>query len=131
MIVFKDWNDSLTESISLDTQCPIEEIDIADVYDDHLQPRKQRQGWLHCFCLRVYQAKGEVASTQEEFLKVNPNIKDEPCVEWLWVYQNSFRLQLITGALVGAINALVCIIFELTGPLEKCLSFTDEDRGIF
>ena len=131
MIIFKDWNDSIVESASLDTKCPITPIELADVYDDYKQPEKQRKGYMHCFCLTTYQETGEISQTMETFKKIDSGIEENPCEEWLWRYENSFKLSIIAPAMVALINIIVCLIFELVAPLEKCLTFTEEDRGIF
>ena len=47
------------------------------------------------------------------------------------MYENAFYLTIISGAMVGAINGIVCFIFEATGPLEKNLTYEGEYRGIY
>ena len=54
-----------------------------------------------------------------------------PCEEWLSVYQNSATVQLLSGLAVPVVNVIVCFVFEIVAPLEKCLTYTEEDRGIF
>ena len=66
---------------------------------------------MHCFCLTYYQENGEVAGTMDLMIEVDPTLPENPCEEWLWIYQNSFYLTLASGILVGAINGIVCAIF--------------------
>lgn len=63
MIYFKDWNDSLRTTASLDTKCPAKLPDIHLVYDDFVKAPKQRQGFMHCFCLNHYNKHGSVGDT--------------------------------------------------------------------
>ena len=127
MIIFKDMNDSIIESAALDTKCPLQPLDINDVYDDYLNQVKQRKGYMHCFCLTTYQETGEVSQTMAKFKKIDATIEENPCEDWLWRYENSFKLQLVAGVMVALINLIVCLIFEFVAPLEKCLTFTEED----
>ena len=132
MIFFKDWNDELVASAGLDTKCPQKPIELIHVYEDFQKPGKQQQGYRHCFCLAWYQANGtDISGTLEEFKKVDPGLAENPCEDWKYSYENAFYLTIITGACVGLINTIVCLIFELVAPLEKCRTWTDEYRGIF
>lgn len=86
---------------------------------------------MHCFCLSIYNKEGSVSSTLPLFQAIDPKIQLNPCEDWLWVYQNSFYLTIITGAMVGALNGICVAIFENIAPLEKCLTFPKQDMGIF
>jgi len=130
MIWFKDYNDSLKMTAKLDAACPSEPLEIQEVYDDWSKPPKQRQGYVHCYCLSIKDTVG-VAAAMKNFTKVDPDIPENPCEEWLWIYENALILTVLSGAMVGAINGIVCFIFEAVAPFEKCLCYTDEDRGIF
>mmetsp|Transcript_38811 Transcript_38811/g.58991 ORF Transcript_38811/g.58991 Transcript_38811/m.58991 type:complete len:234 (+) Transcript_38811:140-841(+) len=67
MVLFKDWNDSLKASASLDTVCPIEPIEVEYVLEDFEKAPKQRAGYMHCFCMTFYQETGGVADTMAIF----------------------------------------------------------------
>lgn len=132
MIYFKDWNDSLKASASLDSKCPKEPIELPEVVEDWEKPPKQRLGFVHCYCLTWYNENGNVDGTYDLLKAVKgAKLKESPCADWLWTYQNSFYLVILTGALVGAINGLVVFIFENVAPLEKSLTFAAEDMGVF
>jgi len=129
LLVLKGQSDSLKAAGALNTHCPVTPIEIADVYADHLKPEGQRQGFMHCFCLSWHLGEGEVSGALASFQSVDPQIAENPCEEWLEIYQASSSLTTNTGALIGAINALVCLIFHWLAPFEKCQSFTGEDKA--
>jgi hypothetical protein len=92
---------------------------------------------MHCYCLTYYNANGTVEGSELEFEKIGweegmlEEGQEPPCQEWLWIYQNAFYLTIISGAMIGVINGLVCFIFEVTGPMEKNITQMGEHRGIF
>lgn len=131
MVYFKDWNDSLKAEASLGAKCSKDPIEILEVIEDWEKPPKQRQGIVHCYCLTWYNENGNIDGTIPILKAAGPKLTENPCEEWLWTYQNSFYLVILTGALVGVINGLVVFIFENVAPLEKCLTFAAEDMGIF
>jgi hypothetical protein len=137
MIIFKDYNDALIMNAGLDTKCPSKPIDAHLVYEDYLKPPKQRAGYTHCFCLSWLQANGTVTGSEEAFREVGWSEADleedqePPCQEWQYMYENAFYLTIISGAMIGIINGVVCFIFEATGPLEKNLTHEGEHRGIY
>jgi hypothetical protein len=137
MILFKDYNDALIMSAGLDAKCPSKPIEAHLVYEDWLKPPKQRAGYTHCFCLTWLQANGTVEGSEEAYRSAGwdesqlEEDQEPPCQDWQWKYENAFYLTIICGAMVGAINGIVCFIFEATGPLEKNLTFEGESRGIY
>jgi hypothetical protein len=133
VLYFKEWNDSLTASAGLETKCApaADAPEIAMVYDDYQKSPKQREGLLHCYCLAYLNEYGSVAATKAKFLEVDPTLEADPCGEWLPIYENSFYLTIITGALIGAINGIVCALFEVLAPLEKCLTWPGENMSTF
>ena len=60
-----------------------------------------------------------------------PDLKENPCEQWRFYYENSFILIILTGAAVGLINSISVVIFELLAPYEKCLTHAQEEMGIF
>jgi len=133
VLFFKEWNDSLTASAGLQTKCaPISDApDIEIVYDDYSKSPKQRDGLVHCYCLAYLNEFGSVAGTKAKFLAIAPDLKGDPCGDWLPIYQNSFYLVIITGVLIGGVNGIVCLLFEILAPLEKCLTWPGENLGTF
>jgi len=54
MVRFKDWNDELKAGAALDTSCPAKPIKTYVALEDFYRAGKQRQGFLHCYCLTEY-----------------------------------------------------------------------------
>jgi hypothetical protein len=129
IIYFNDYNASLVASANLDARCP-NEIELHYVVEDYEKPPKQRQGFMHCYCLNAYQANGTIEGVLEPLLAENPDLTENPCVEWQWVYENSFYLTIITGALVSAISAVAVMVFEILAPMEKCISYPEEEQNV-
>ena len=69
MIIFKDYNDAIVASAKLDAKCP-SELELEFVYEDYEKPPKQRQGFMHCYCLAWYNANGTVEGSELEFEKI-------------------------------------------------------------
>lgn len=107
---------------SLATSCPKQLPPLERVYADFLLAPKQRQGFMHCFCLAFYVAEGGVGSALKQLQTYKPDLTENPCDQWRFYYENSFILTILTGAAVGLINSLTVMLFELLAPLEKCLT---------
>ena len=129
LLVLKMRSDSLKAAGALNTQCPVAPIEIADVYADHLKPEGQRQGFMHCFCLAWHLSEGEVSGALASFQTVEPQLAENPCDGWLEAYQANGSLTMTTGVLIGAMNCLVCILFDWLAPFDKCHTFTGQDRA--
>ena len=82
--------------------------------------------------MTTYQtAGGDVSAADAELLVVNPNLDESPCEDWKFVYDNSMYLVIITGAMIGIINAICCFIFEVIVVFEKCINLEDEIKAQF
>lgn len=66
---------------------------------------------MHCFCLTYLNENGSIEGSRAEFLKIAPDFGDDPCRDWLNVYQNSFVLLLMTGLIITGVNWVVVAIF--------------------
>ena len=79
---------------------------------------------MHCYCLDVYNTYGgDVTSTFPLFKKFDPNLEKNPCEEWKFSYEFAFYLTIISGAMIGIINAICVAIFEHVPILfEGCLT---------
>jgi hypothetical protein len=51
MVYFKDWSDSLSNSVGSPKPCPEEGVDMTMAHADYLKPGKLREGYHHCYCL--------------------------------------------------------------------------------
>lgn len=131
MVLFKNWNDELKAGASLDTKCPTEPIPADIALDDWEKPGKQRQGFMHCFCLRIHNKDGNVGAAMPEFLEADPTTPENYCEEWLWVFENNMYLTIITGALVGLLNTICVKIFEFIVVLEKLPTSMDIIKAQF
>ena len=124
---FKNYNDGVVAGAGLETKCPVEPVDAEVALEAWQKPPKQRQGFTHCFCLPIYNTFGEVSSALEEFQKVDKTLVDNPCDEWLWIYQNAMYLTIIAGIMISMINGIAFTIFMYLPPLfEKSLTYREE-----
>jgi hypothetical protein len=81
MIFFKDWSDSLINSVASPKPCPEEGVETRIAYDDYMLPGKQRQGFHHCYCLAFEEAgEGFEDAWVEEF--EDETITENPCTQW-------------------------------------------------
>ena len=129
MIIFKDWNDSIKAELST-KKCPSQPVPADLAFEDWTKPGKQRGGLFHCFCLTAYNKfGGDTSSTLAEFLEVNPGLDEDPCGDWTFVYENSMYLVIITGAMIGLLNTICVVIFEIIVIFEKCLTFETETKA--
>ena len=62
---------------------------------------------------------------------VNPELDEDPCSDWKFVYDNSMYLVIITGAMIGVINGICCALFEMIVVVEKCLTLENEIKAQF
>lgn len=131
MVLFKNLNDELKAGASLDTKCPKEPIPADIALDDWEKPGKQRQGFMHCFCLRIYNEEDSVDSAMTLFQAQDPNVEKNFCEDWLWVFENNMYLTIISGALVGILNSICVALFEHIVILEKLPTMMDEIKAQF
>ena len=85
MIFFKDWSDSLMNSVGSPTPCPDKEVDghgadIALAYEDYYKPGKLRGGYLHCYCLEVMKENEDsIENAWVNVFKDDESITENPC----------------------------------------------------
>ena len=132
MVRFKDWGDEIKAGASLEVKCPPDPVEPELALIDWDKPGKQREGMMHCYCLAAYNENGgNVASTMEVWQGLRPDIEENPCEEWKWVYEKSFYLIIITGAMIGALNGICVALFEHIVILEKCQTYAAQTKAQF
>ena len=68
MIYFSAWEAELKSGAGTETKCPEKPIDAEIAFYDWDKPPRQRQGFMHCYCVLVYnQNNGDVAPSLETF----------------------------------------------------------------
>ena len=131
MVRFKDFGDSLVASAPT-VKCPKKPIDLDTAYIDSIKVPKQRQGLLHCYCLKAYNENGgDITSTYADFLKKDPNLVESPCVEWKFAFVYNFYLVIIAGAMIGILNSICVAIFEIIVIFEKCQTYMEFTKAQF
>jgi hypothetical protein len=48
-----------------------------------------------------------------------------PCVDWQFAYEFNFYLVIIAGAMIGMINVVCVVIFEMVAGFELCRSYAE------
>jgi len=60
------------------------------------------------------------------FKKVDAGLKVNPCEEWKFSYDFAFYLTIISGAMIGILNAICVALFEQIPILfEGCLTYQE------
>lgn len=120
MVQFKLYSDSLVAAAPK-AMCPAGPlIPVNEAYDDFTKPFNQRNNRLHCYCRTWLETNGEVLSSLAEFQTVAPELVESPCKEWRFAWDFSFYLIIIAGAMIGMINVVCVVIFEMIAAFELC-----------
>lgn len=132
MMTFKYYNDSLLAAASLNEACP-PDVAIDTAYTDFLKTYKQRMGFLHCKCLEIYNDNGGDVSTAFALFSVHVSgLQVNPCEDWAFSYDYAFHLTIISGAMIGILNAVCVAVFELVPVMfEGCLTYQAQTRAQF
>jgi len=56
--------------------------------------------------------QSSITSTEPLFLELDKTLKANPCEEWLFAYEYNFYLVIISGAMIGILNAICVAFFE-------------------
>jgi len=125
MVAFKDYGDGL-KAAAPTSQCPKFNITIEDAYSDSLRVPKQRNNQLSCFCKGYYNENAySVEGTLDLFLEQDATLTESPCVEWLFAYENNLYLVAMAGIIIGLVNTVCVVIFEIIVIFEKCKTYMD------
>ena len=132
MMRFKYYNDSLVAAASMNEACP-PEVPVDTAYADFLKSLKQRQGSLHCKCLEVYNdGGGDVSAAKPMFEEHVGPLPENPCEAWKVSYDYGAYLTIISGAMIGILNAVCVAIFEQVPILfEGCLTYQGQTKSQF
>lgn len=126
MVIFKIWNDEMLLEAGINVKCAKEPPTPQEVLVDYEKPIKQRQGYVHCFCLDFQTKNGTIDGSQELFLEVDDSLDTDLCAQWQGFRSDSQMMIIITGAVIGAINGICVFLFEIIPMVfEKCLTHSE------
>ena len=132
MVAFKNYNDELMAGASPNMKCPRAIVTADLALEDFDKIPKQRQGFGPCFCLKQYNDNGgSVAGALAAFKEERPDQTENPCDEWKERYEKSFYMLIISGAMIGIINAICVAVFENIVVFEKLSTLEAETTAQF